>query len=47
MRICHNKGVQKAGDEFYLGNKEIECGSDTNMAKCDECGEGLTALERS
>jgi hypothetical protein len=32
---------------LYLDNKEIECGSDTNMAKCDGCGEGLTALERS
>jgi superfamily II DNA helicase RecQ len=32
---------------LYLDNKEVECGSDTNMAKCDGCGEGLTALERS
>jgi superfamily II DNA or RNA helicase len=32
---------------LYLDNKEIECGNDTNMAKCDGCGEGLTALERS
>jgi hypothetical protein len=32
---------------LYLDNKEIECGSDTNIAKCDGCGKGLTALERS
>jgi superfamily II DNA helicase RecQ len=32
---------------LYLDNKEIEYGSDTNIAKCDGCGEGLTALERS
>jgi hypothetical protein len=32
---------------LYLDNKEIECRSDTNIAKCDGCGEGLTALERS
>jgi hypothetical protein len=32
---------------LYLDNKEVECGSDTNMAKYDGCSEGLTALERS
>jgi len=32
---------------LYLDNKEIECRSDTNIAKCDRCGEELTALERS
>ena len=32
---------------LYLNNKEIECGSDTDIAKCDGYGEGLTALERS
>jgi superfamily II DNA helicase RecQ len=32
---------------LYLDNKEVECGSDTNIAKCDRCSEGLTALERS
>jgi len=32
---------------LYLNNKEIECRSDTNMAKCNRCSEGLTALERS
>lgn len=32
---------------LYLDNKEIECGSDTNIAKCDGCGKGLIALERS
>jgi hypothetical protein len=32
---------------LYLDNKEIECGSDTNIARCDGCGEGLIALERS
>ena len=32
---------------MYLDNKEIEYGSDTNIAKCDGYGEGLIALERS
>jgi superfamily II DNA helicase RecQ len=32
---------------LYLNNKEIEYGSDTNIVKCDGCGEGLIALERS
>jgi superfamily II DNA helicase RecQ len=32
---------------LYLDNKEIECRSNTNMAKYDGCGEGLIALERS
>lgn len=32
---------------LYLDNKEIECGSDTNIAKCDGYGKGLIALERS
>jgi hypothetical protein len=32
---------------LYLDYKEIECGSDTNIAKCDGYGKGLTALERS
>jgi hypothetical protein len=32
---------------LYLDNKEIECRSDTNIAKCDRCGKGLTALKRS
>jgi hypothetical protein len=32
---------------LYLNNKEIECRSDTDIAKYDRCSEGLTALERS
>jgi hypothetical protein len=32
---------------LYLDNKEIECGSDTNIVKYDRCSKGLTALERS
>jgi hypothetical protein len=32
---------------LYLDNKEIEYGSDTNIAKYDGCSEGLIALERS
>jgi hypothetical protein len=32
---------------LYLDNKEIEYRGDTNMAKCDGCGEGLIALERN
>jgi hypothetical protein len=32
---------------LYLDNKEIEYGSDTNIAKCDRYSKGLTALERS
>jgi hypothetical protein len=32
---------------LYLDNKEIECRSDTNIAKCDRYSKGLTALERS
>jgi hypothetical protein len=32
---------------LYLDNKEVECGSDTNIAKYDRCSKGLTALERS
>jgi hypothetical protein len=32
---------------LYLDNKEIECRSDTNIAKYDGYSEGLTALERS
>jgi hypothetical protein len=31
---------------LYLDNKEIECGSDTSLARCDRCGKGVTALER-
>jgi hypothetical protein len=31
----------------YLDGQKIECaGGDDEMAKCDRCGEGLTALER-
>jgi hypothetical protein len=32
---------------LYLDNKEIECRSDTNIARYDGCSKGLTALERS
>jgi hypothetical protein len=32
---------------LYLDNKEIEYGSNTNIAKCDGYSKGLTALERS
>jgi hypothetical protein len=32
---------------LYLDNKEVEYGSDTNIAKCDGCSKGLIALERS
>jgi hypothetical protein len=32
---------------LYLDNKEVEYRSDTNIAKYDRCGKGLTALERS
>jgi hypothetical protein len=31
---------------LYLDNKEIECGNDASLARCDRCGEGVTALER-
>jgi superfamily II DNA or RNA helicase len=31
---------------LYLDGKEIECGGDTSLARCDRCGEGTTALER-
>jgi hypothetical protein len=31
---------------LYLDNKEVECGHDVSLARCDRCGEGLTALER-
>ena len=32
----------------YLDGEKIECGDgDGEMAKCDRCGEGLTALERT
>jgi len=48
--ICEfvtTKGCRRRVMSLYLDNKEIECGGDTSMAKCDGCGEGLTALERS
>jgi hypothetical protein len=32
---------------LYLDNKEIECRSDTNIAKCDGYSEGRIALKRS
>jgi hypothetical protein len=32
---------------LYLDNKEIECRSDTNIAKYDRYSKGLIALERS
>lgn len=31
---------------LYLNNKEIECRNDASLARCDRCGEGVTALER-
>lgn len=31
---------------LYLDNKETECAQEASMAKCDGCGEGLTAMER-
>ena len=31
---------------LYLDDREVECGSDARMARCDKCGEGLTVLER-
>ena len=31
---------------LYLGNKEIECGNDASLVRCDRYGEGVTALER-
>lgn len=32
---------------LYLDGKEIECGSDLSLAKCDRYGEGTTVLERN
>lgn len=31
---------------LYLDGKEIECGSDPSLTKCDRCSEGTTAIER-
>lgn len=31
---------------LYLDGKEIECGSDASLARCDRYGKGTTALER-
>ena len=31
---------------LYLDNKEVECRQNTRLARCDRCGEGVTALER-
>jgi hypothetical protein len=41
------KECRRRVTSLYLNNKEIECGSDTNIAKYDRCSKGLIALERS
>jgi superfamily II DNA helicase RecQ len=40
------RGCRRRVMGLYLDNKEVECGHDVSLARCDRCGEGLTALER-
>jgi superfamily II DNA helicase RecQ len=40
------RGCRRRVMGLYLDNKEVECGHDASLAKCDRCGEGVTALER-
>lgn len=40
------KGCRRRVMGLYLDNKEVECSQDASTAKCDKCGEGVTALER-
>jgi hypothetical protein len=40
------RGCRRRVMGLYLDNKEVECGHDASLARCDRCGEGLTALER-
>jgi superfamily II DNA helicase RecQ len=40
------RGCRRRVMGLYLDNKEIECGNDASLARCDRCGEGVTALER-
>ena len=42
------KGCRRELMSSYLDGKAIKCGDgDAEMAKCDRCGEGLSALERT
>lgn len=40
------RGCRRRVMGLYLDNKEVECGQDASLARCDRCGEGVTALER-
>jgi hypothetical protein len=40
------RGCRRRVMGLYLDNKVIECGNDASLARCDRCGEGVTALER-
>ncbi|KAI7056165.1 hypothetical protein KC339_g18245 [Hortaea werneckii] len=40
------KGCRRRVMGLYFDNKQVECSDDASMAKCDRCGEGLTAVER-
>lgn len=40
------KGCRRRVMSLYFDDKLVECGDEASMAKCDRCGEGLTAVER-
>lgn len=40
------KGCRRRVMSLYFDDKLVECDDDASMAKCDRCGEGLTAVER-
>ena len=40
------RGCRRRVMGLYLDNKEIDCRDDASLARCDRCGEGVTALER-
>lgn len=46
IEFVTTRGCRRAVISMYLNGKVIECGED-RMARCDGCGEGLTALERT
>jgi superfamily II DNA helicase RecQ len=40
------RGCRRRVMGLYFDNKDVECGHDASLARCDGCGEGVTVSER-